>query len=113
MFHSIVVAKGEQEVKQAVRDFQSAGRGVDQIQILAHENVKLDRLFQPKYASRIGFVGESMAHTVAPLYKCEGAVLREKLLSLGLSSTAVEYYEGEMAKGRIVIAVDDQTVLPH
>ncbi|AEI45797.1 general stress protein [Paenibacillus mucilaginosus] len=113
MFHSIVVARGEQEVKEAVRDLQSAGRGVDQIQILAHENVKMDQIFKPKYASRIGFVGESMAHTVAPLYRCGGHALREKLLSLGLSETAVEYYESEMAKGRIVIAVDEQQILNH
>ncbi|GAA8908725.1 hypothetical protein HpSIM50_14460 [Helicobacter pylori] len=111
MFHSIVVAKGEQEVKQAVRDFQSAGRGVDQIQILAHENVRTEEMFKPKYASRIGFVGESMAHTVAPLYKCEGMALWEKLLSLGLSMSAVEYYEKEMASGRIVIAVDENVIL--
>ncbi|WP_426449779.1 general stress protein [Paenibacillus sp. S-38] len=113
MFHSIVVARGEQEVKEAVRDLQSAGRGVDQIQILAHESVRMDQIFKPKYASRIGFVGESMAHTVAPLYKCKGQALREKLLSLGLSQTAVEYYEAEMAKGRIVIAVDEQQILNH
>ncbi|MBP1153897.1 MULTISPECIES: general stress protein [unclassified Paenibacillus] len=111
MFHSIVVANGEQEVKQAVRDFQSAGRQVDQIQILAHENVNTDQLFRPQYASRIGFVGESMAHTVTPCYKCEGAALREKLQSLGLSPTAIQYYEQEMTQGRIVIAVDDQSLL--
>ncbi|MBU7315447.1 general stress protein [Paenibacillus oleatilyticus] len=111
MYHSIVVAKGEQEVKQAVRDFQSAGRGVDQIQILAHENVRTEEMFKPKYTSRIGFVGEAMAHTVAPLYKCEGMALREKLLSLGLSMSAVEYYEKEMASGRIVIAVDENDIL--
>ncbi|MNH48094.1 hypothetical protein D3C79_1116780 [compost metagenome] len=52
-----------------------------------------------------------MAHTVAPLYKCEGMALREKLLSLGLSMSAVEYYEKEMASGRIVIAVDENVIL--
>lgn len=110
MFHSIVVANGEQEVKQAIRDLQSAGRQVDQIQILAHENANAEQLVRPRYASRIGFVGESMAHTVTPCYKCGDSALREKLQSLGLSPSAIQYYEQEMAQGRIVIAVDDQTL---
>lgn len=113
MFHSIVVANGEQEVKQAVRDFQSAGRQVDQIQILAHENVNTDQMLKPHYASRIGFVGEMMAHTVTPCYKGEGSALREKLESLGLSPSAIQYYEEEMAQGRIVVAVDDQSLIKY
>ncbi|SDE08068.1 Heat induced stress protein YflT [Paenibacillus sp. UNCCL117] len=110
MFHSIIVANGEQEVRKAVSDLRQAGREVDQIQILAHEGVQEAGLNRPQYMSRIGFVGEKMAHTATPLYKCKGSELKDKLLSLGLSESAVEYYAKEMAKGHIVIAVDDQAL---
>ncbi|WP_159888591.1 general stress protein [Paenibacillus puerhi] len=110
MFHSIIVAKGEHEVRRAVSDLRQAGREVDQIQILAHERVQESGLNRPRYMSRIGFIGETMAHTATPLYKCKGDELREKLGSLGLSPSAVDYYEQEMAKGHIVIAIDEQAL---
>lgn len=107
MVHSIMVAAGKQEVKEAVRSLYTAGRDVHQIHILAHENAETAELFRPKAVSRIGMAGEDMVHTAAPLYRGEGALLRDKLRALGLSPSAIEYYEEEMEKGRIVIAVDE------
>ncbi|UUZ81590.1 general stress protein [Paenibacillus sp. P26] len=109
MYHSIVVAKGEQEVKDAVRELHSAGRDVHQIQILAHENAETGELYKPKVVSRVGMAGEDMIHTAAPLYRGGGPALRDKLRALGLSPSAIAYYEEEMAKGRIVIAVDERS----
>ncbi|MEK8130930.1 general stress protein [Paenibacillus filicis] len=111
MFHSIIVAKGEQEVNKAVHDLRQAGREVDEIQILAHEQISDTDLNRPQYCSRIGFVGETMAHTATPLYRCKGMELREKLTGLGLSASAVDYYAEEMERGHIVIAVDEQALL--
>lgn len=109
MFHSIVVAKGEEEVKETVRGLQSAGRGVHQIQILAHESADTQELYRPKVMSRIGMAGEDMVHTAAPLYRGAAPALRDKLRALGLSNSAIHYYEEEMAKGRIVIAIDERS----
>lgn len=104
MVHSILLAAGR-EVKETVRELYTAGRGVHQIQILAHETADL---FKPKVVSRIGMAGEDMVHTAAPLYRGDGLLLRDKLRALGLSPSAVEYYEEEMEKGRIVIVVDER-----
>jgi hypothetical protein len=111
MSYSIVVADRESDVKKAILQFLEAGFRPFQIHVLAYDNEKNKDLLTQQCVSRIGMATETMNQTQSDLFRSKGGDLRKKMLSFGWSETAVDYYENEIAAGRIVVAVCHEELL--
>jgi hypothetical protein len=105
MSYSIVVADEEKEVKKAILQFLEAGFRPYQIHVLAYDNDKNKELLTQQCVSRIGMATQMMNQAQSDLFRSRGFELRSKLLSFGWSSSTVDFYESEIANGRIVVAV--------
>jgi hypothetical protein len=111
MSYSIVVADRESDVKIAVLQFLEDGFRPFQIPVLAFDNDKNKDLFTQQCVSRIGMATQTMNQTQSDLFRSKGSDLRKKMSSFGWSETAVNYYENEIASGRIIVAVSHEELL--
>lgn len=106
MSASMVVPGHKHAVKQAIRKFHEAGYDAGQIHVIAYDNEHNSRLFSEQPMSRLGLATETFALMAADLFRSKGQELRYKLLSLGLSLSAVSKYEQEIRSGQIVVLAD-------
>ncbi|MCY9589300.1 hypothetical protein PC41400_12125 [Paenibacillus chitinolyticus] len=114
MNHSIIVVDSEKEIRDVIRQLQTAGCEPHCIHVLSDEAVDTEEMLRPRYTSRIGFSAEQMAYTMATVFRGSGMAMRSKLISLGLAGSAIPYYEEEISRGRIVVvAVPSQFVYAY
>ncbi|MBB6731979.1 general stress protein [Cohnella zeiphila] len=91
------------EAFDAVRDLRSQGYDGNEIYVLAHSEVRTNRLADASDTSTIGITEEGMLQSMANLFRTRGDELRSKIESMGVGSAEAELYEAELDRGKVLV----------
>jgi hypothetical protein len=99
-----VVYNGVQAVHE-VQQLQNLGYVNDNIFVLAHDEVRTDRIADVANANEMdnGLKDEGLIDLLANLFRSRGDELRAKITSFGFTDTEAELYEKELDLGKVLV----------